>query len=116
MRRARAADGGRSRRFAPRRDRARGARKALPADAPRGIAARRGLASPGRGGSRRLASPAGCRRAAPSRRAWYAPSAAEPPVQPLVKMHLGVLHRRLVRTGVVEALLVERAAAAVEAL
>src|SRR5258706_617259 len=35
-------------------------------------------------------------------------------VQPLVEMHLGVFHRRLVGAGVVEALLVQRAPAAVQ--
>ena len=43
-------------------------------------------------------------------------SASELAVQPLVEVHLGVFHRRLVGAGVVEALLVERAAAAVQAL
>ena len=42
--------------------------------------------------------------------------AAQLAVQPLVEVHLGVFHRRLVGAGVVLALLVERAAAAVEAL
>src|SRR5688572_24013141 len=45
-----------------------------------------------------------------------ASSPVETSVEPLMEMHLRVFHRRLVGAGVVEALLVERAPAAVQAL
>src|SRR3981081_1752520 len=41
--------------------------------------------------------------------------AAELAVQPLVEVHFGIFHRRLVGSGVVESLLVQRAAPLVEA-
>src|SRR5438105_4100081 len=37
-------------------------------------------------------------------------------MQPLVEVHLGIFHRRLVRTGIVQSFLVQRAPAAVHAL
>src|SRR6185503_18824324 len=78
--------------------------------------------APGRWPSRYCCSPSAglarsCRQS--KTRQWarfFSTSSVETSVEPFMEVDLRVFHRRLVRAGVVEPLLVERAAAAVEAL
>src|SRR5688500_13189213 len=79
-------------------------------------------AAPGRCASRYWLSPSsGLARSCRQSSSRHAPrlrlnSSVETRVEPLMEMHLRVLHRRLVGSGIVRPLLVERAPAAVQAL